>query len=89
MSEPNCPYCGVEVEPYGHPKHGWIDVCPCHHLELTREKPAPRESTAINTRHYLGDDLKEVDQWGMIKARVFVALFLIWVCYAVWSKYNA
>ena len=27
------------------------------------------------------------DQWGMIKARVFITLFLVWVCFAVWGKY--
>ncbi len=81
-----------DVEPYGHPKHGLIDVCPCHHLELAREKPAPRESIAIDTRHYSEDDLKDVekdcaDHWEMIKAHVFITLFLVWVCFAVWSKY--
>ena len=27
------------------------------------------------------------DHWEMIKARVFITLFLVWVCFAVWSKY--
>lgn len=78
-----------DVEPYGHPKHGWIDVCPCHHLELTREKPAPRESDTKLLREEL-QDLKTscTDHWEMIKARVFITIFLVWVCFAVWGKYN-
>ena len=27
------------------------------------------------------------NHWEMIKARVFIILFLVWVCFAVWGKY--
>lgn len=35
------------------------------------------------------EDLKKdcADHWEMIKARVFITLFLVWVCFAVWGKY--
>ena len=35
------------------------------------------------------EDLKTscTDHWEMIKARVFITLFLVWVCFAVWGKY--
>lgn len=35
------------------------------------------------------EDLKTscTDHWEMIKARVFITLFVVWVCFAVWGKY--
>ena len=35
------------------------------------------------------EDLKKdcADHWEMIKARVFITLFLVWVCFAIWGKY--
>lgn len=35
------------------------------------------------------EDLKTscADHWEVIKARVFITLFLVWVCFAVWGHY--
>ena len=35
------------------------------------------------------EDLKTscTDHWEMIKARVFITLFVVWVCFAIWGKY--
>lgn len=86
-----CRATGEQIEPqdvelYGHPKHGWIDVCPCHHLELAREKPAPRGTKLMSEEL---QDLEKgcADHWEMIKARVFLTLFIVWVCFALWGKY--
>ena len=58
-------------------------ICP-HCLEAVEF--AFSVCTADNPEPDLEDDLEE-DHWGMIKARVFITLFLVWVCFAVWSKY--
>ena len=77
-----------DVEPYGHPKHGCIDVCPCHHLELTREKPVPREPNTKLLREELRDLEKGcTDHWEGLKAHIFITLFLVWVCFAVWGHF--
>ena len=40
------------------------------------------------TAEALGDLEKDcADHWEMIKASVFITLFLVWVCFAIWSKY--
>ena len=43
--------------------------------------------TADNPEPGLGDDLEEADHWDMIKARVFIILFIIWACFAMWGHY--
>lgn len=49
---------------------------------------ASREPDTKLLREELHDLKKDcADHWEMIKARVFITLFLVWVCFAVWSKY--
>ena len=49
------------------------------------ELEAEENKTTIEAVEGLKKDC--ADHWEMIKARVFITLFLVWVCFAVWGKY--
>lgn len=91
--EPSLGYCDGcdELEAELHLVDGdWIcDKCKATVIAVQEDKAKAQtmKSIAIDTRHYSEDDLKEVNHWEMIKARVFITLFLVWVCFAVWGKY--
>lgn len=93
--EPSIGFCDGcdELEAKLHLMDGdWLcDTCKATVIAVQEDKAKAQtmRSIAINTRHYSEDDLKEVNHWEMIKARVFITLFLVWVCFAVWGKYNA
>lgn len=93
--EPSIGFCDGcdELEAELHLMDGdWLcDTCKATVIAVQEDKAKAQtmRSIAINTRHYSEDDLKEVNHWEMIKARVFITLFLVWVCFAVWGKYYA
>lgn len=90
--EPSLGYCDGcdELEAELHLVDGdWI----CYKCKVAvtavqedKAKAQKMKSIAIDTRHYSEDDL-EADHWEMTKARVFIILFIIWACFAVWGHY--
>ena len=89
-SEPSFGYCDGcdELEAELHLMDGdWLcDKCRATVVAVQEDKAKARE---IKTMAEAMEDLKKdcTDHWEMIKARVFITLFLVWVCFAVWSKY--
>lgn len=90
--EPSLGFCDGcdELEAELHLVDGdWIcDTCKAAVVAVQEDKAKAQKmkSIAIDTRHYSEDDL-EADHWEMTKARVFIILFIIWVCFALWGKY--
>ena len=65
----------------------WLcDKCKATVIAVQEDKVKAQEN---KTMVEAVEDLKKdcADHWEMIKARVFVTLFLVWVCFAVWGKY--
>lgn len=91
--EPSLDHCDGcdELEAELHLMDGdWLcDKCKATVVAVQEDKAKAQtmRSIAINTHHYSEDDLKEVNHWEMIKARVFITLFVVWVCFALWGKY--
>lgn len=90
--EPSLGYCDGcdELEAKLHLMDGdWLcDKCKATVIAVQEDKAKARET---KTTIEAVEDLKTscTDHWEMIKARVFITLFLVWVCFAVWGKYNA
>lgn len=88
--EPNLGYCDGcdELEAKLHLVDGdWLcDDCKATGVKGQEDKAKAREN---KTTVEAVEDLKTscTDHWEMIKARVFVTLFLVWVCFAIWGKY--
>lgn len=88
--EPSLGYCDGcdELEAELHLMDGdWLcDKCKATVIAAQEDKAKAKEN---KTMAEAMEDLKTscTDHWEMIKARVFVTLFLVWVCFAVWSKY--
>ena len=88
--EPSLGYCDGcdELEAELHLMDGdWLcDKCKATVVAVQEDKAKARE---IKTMAEAMEDLKKdcTDHWEMIKARVFITLFLVWVCFAVWGKY--
>lgn len=84
---PVCRHCwgfvsyAFEAVDQPEPSLGYCDGC-----DELEDKAKARE---IKTMAEAVKDLKKdcADHWEMIKARVFITLFLVWVCFAVWGKY--
>lgn len=101
--EPSLGYCDGcdELEAELHLMDGdWLcDKCKATVIAAQEDKAKAQTmgSITINTRHYsepklLREELSDLekgcaDHWEMIKARVFITLFVVWVCFALWSKY--
>lgn len=91
--EPSLGFCDGcdELEAELHLVDGdWIcDKCKATVIAVQEDKAKAQtmKSIAIDTRHYSEDDLEEADHWEMTKARVFITLFIVWVCFAVWGHY--
>ena len=88
--EPSLGYCDGcdELEAELHLMDGdWLcDKCKATVVSVREDKAKAKES---KTMVEAVEDLKTscTDHWEMIKARVFITLFLVWVCFAVWEKY--
>ena len=88
--EPSLGYCDGcdELEAELHLMDGdWLcDKCKATVIAVQEDKAKAQEN---KTMVEAVEDLKKDcdDHWEMIKARVFITLFLVWVCFAVWSKY--
>ena len=91
--EPSLGFCDGcdELEAKLHLVDGdWLcDKCKAAVIAVKEDKAKAQtmRSIAINTCHYSEDDLEESDHWDMIKARVFIILFVIWACFALWGEY--
>lgn len=95
--EPSLGYCDGcdELEAELHLMDGdWLcDKCKATVIAVQEDKAKAKEGKAKakegKTMAEAMEDLKKdcTDHWEMIKARVFVTLFLVWVCFAVWGKY--
>lgn len=90
--EPSLGYCDGcdELEAELHLMDGdWLcDKCKATVIAVQEDKAKAKEN---KTMAEALEDLNKgcTDHWEMIKACVFVTLFLVWVCFAVWGKYNA
>lgn len=90
--EPSLGFCDGcdELEAELHLVDGdWIcDKCKAAVIAVQEDKAKAQtmKSIAIDTRHYSVDDLEEADHWDMIKARVFIILFIVWACFAAWDN---
>lgn len=90
--EPSLGYCDGcdELEAELHLMDGdWLcDKCKTTVIAVQEDKAKAKEN---KTMAEAMEDLKKdcADHWEMIKAHVFITLFLVWVCFAVWGKYNA
>lgn len=88
--EPSLGYCDGcdELEAELHLMDGdWLcDKCKATVIAVQEDKAKAKEN---KTMVEAVEDLKKdcADHWEMIKARVFITLFLVWVCFAVWGKY--
>ena len=82
-----CDWCD-ELEAELHLVDGdWIcDKCKATVIAVQEDKAKAKE---IKTMAEAMEDLKKdcTDHWEMIKARAFITLFLVWVCFALWGKY--
>lgn len=95
--EPSLGFCDGcdELEAELHLMDGdWLcDKCKATVIAVQEDKAKAQtmKSIAIDTRHYseeLRDPKKDcADHWEMIKARIFIILFVIWVCFAMWGHY--
>lgn len=98
--EPSIGFCDGcdELEAKLHLMDGdWLcDTCKLQVIKVKTDKlkaqtmrlihaNAEENKTTIEAVEGLKKDC--ADHWEMIKARVFIALFLVWVCFAVWGKY--
>lgn len=99
-SEPSFGYCDGcdELEAKLHLMDGdWLcDTCKLQVIKVKTDKLKAQTMRLIHTNAEENkttteavEDLKTscTDHWEMIKARVFITLFLVWVCFAVWGKY--
>ncbi|QXO06581.1 hypothetical protein PHAGE_BARTON_54 [Acinetobacter phage Barton] len=88
--EPSLGYCDGcdELEAELHLVDGdWLcDKCKATVIAVQEDKAKAKE---IKTMAEALEDLNKgcTDHWEMIKARAFITLFLVWVCFAVWGKY--
>lgn len=88
--EPSLGYCDGcdELEAELHLMDGdWLcDKCKATVIAVQEDKAKAQEG---KTMVEAVEDLKTscTDHWEMIKARVFITLFLVWVCFAMWGKY--
>lgn len=67
-----------------------VTRCPqCHKRSNIRGMCIHCWEPACGTAAEALEDLKKdcADHWEMIKARVFITIFVVWVCFAVWGKY--
>lgn len=98
--EPSIGFCDGcdELEAKLHLMDGdWLcDTCKLQVIKVKTDKlkaqtmriihaNAEENKTTIEAMQDLKKDC--ADHWEMIKARVFITLFLVWVCFAVWGKY--
>ena len=89
-SEPSLDYCDGcdELEAELHLMDGdWLcGICKATVTKVQEDKAKAKEN---KTMVEAVEDLKTscTDHWEMIKARVFITIFLVWVCFAVWGKY--
>lgn len=88
--EPSIGFCDGcdELEAELHLMDGdWLcDKCKATVIAVQEDKAKAKENKTM--AEAMGDLKKDcTDHWEMIKARVFITLFLVWVCFAVWSKY--
>lgn len=90
--EPSIGFCDGcdELEAKLHLMDGdWLcDSCKATVIKVQEDKAKAKEN---KTMAEALEDLNKgcTDHWEMIKARVFITLFVVWVCFAVWGKYNA
>ncbi len=88
--EPSIGFCDGcdELEANLHLMDGdWLcNTCKATVIAVQEDKAKAKEN---KTMVEAVEDLKTncTDQWEMIKARVFITLFLVWVCFAIWGKY--
>lgn len=88
--EPSLGFCDGcdELEAELHLVDGdWIcDTCKAAVVAVQEDKAKAKENKTMGEAM---EDLKKdcADHWEMTKARVFVTLFLVWVCFALWGKY--
>lgn len=88
--EPSIGFCDGcdELEAELHLIDGdWLcDTCKAAVISVQEDKAKAEENKTVVEAV---EDLKTscTDHWEMIKARVFITLFLVWVCFAVWGKY--
>lgn len=88
--EPSLGYCDGcdELEAELHLMDGdWLcDKCKATVIAVQEDKARANENKTVAEAM---EDLKKdcADHWEMIKARTFVTLFLVWVCFAVWGYY--
>ena len=90
--EPSIGFCDGcdELEAELHLMDGdWLcDTCKATGVKVQMVGPIHVEPDTKLLREELQDLKKDcADHWEMIKARVFITLFLVWVCFAIWSKY--
>lgn len=88
--EPSLGYCDGcdELEAELHLMDGdWLcDKCKATVIAVQEDKAKAKEN---KTMVEAMEDLEKgcIDHWEMVKARVFVTLFIVWVCFALWGKY--
>lgn len=88
--EPSIGFCDGcdELEAKLHLMGGnWLcDTCKATVIKVQEDKAKAKEN---KTTAEAVEDLKTscIDHWEMIKARAFITMFLVWVCFAVWGKY--
>lgn len=90
MNEPIIGFCDGcdELEANLHLMDGdWLcDNCKATVIAVQEDIVKANEN---KTMVEAAEDLKKdcADHWEMIKAHVFITLFVVWICFAVWGKY--
>lgn len=83
-----CPQCHKRSNIRGMCIHCWEPACGTAADELMAQEDKVKANENKTMVEALEDLKKDcADHWEMIKARVFITLFLVWVCFAVWGKY--
>ena len=98
--EPSIGFCDGcdELEAKLHLMDGdWLcDTCKLQVIKVKTDKLKAQTMRLIHTNAEENktmveavEDLKTscTDHWEMIKARVFITIFVVWVCFAIWGKY--
>jgi len=98
--EPSIGFCDGcdELEAKLHLMDGdWLcDICKAAVISVQEDKAKAQTMKTIHVEpdtKLLREELQDlekgcIDHWEMVKARVFVTLFVVWVCFALWGKYG-
>lgn len=97
--EPSIGFCDGcdELEAKLHLMDGdWLcDTCRATVIKVKTDKLKAQTMKLIHAEpdtKLLSEELQDIekgctDHWEMVKARVFITIFVVWACFAVWGKY--